>query len=67
MTFTVRAGQLGFYDRQLRYVLEPGDIEVHIGTSVAELHHAGTFTIVTSNGAVEVDKVFDAQVRISDC
>jgi beta-xylosidase len=65
VTFTVHAAQLGFYDRQLRYVLEPGEIEVHVGSSVAELHHAGTFTIDTSNGAVEVDKVFDAQVRIS--
>jgi beta-glucosidase len=65
VTFTVHAAQLGFYDRQLRYVLEPGEIEVHIGTSVAELHHAGTFTIATSDGAVEVDKVFDPQVRIS--
>ena len=65
MTFTVHAGQLGFYDRTLAYVLEPGDIEVHIGTSVAELHHAGTFTIATTNGALEVDKVFDAQVEIT--
>jgi beta-glucosidase len=66
VTFTVHAGQLGFHDRQLRYVIEPGEIEVHVGTSVAELHHAGTFTIATSNGAVEVDKVFDAQIRMSD-
>jgi beta-glucosidase len=66
VTFTVHAGQLGFYDRQLRYVLEPGEIEVHIGTSVTDLDHAGTFTIVTINGALEVDKVFDAQVQITD-
>jgi hypothetical protein len=66
VTFTVHAAQLGFYDRQLRYVVEPGEIEVHIGTSVAELHLAGTFTITTSDGAVEVDKVFDPQARISD-
>ncbi len=63
-TFTVHAGQLGFYDRQLRYVLEPGEIEVHIGTSVTELRHAGTFTITTGDGALEVDKVFDAPVTI---
>jgi beta-glucosidase len=66
VTFTVHAGQLGFHDRQFRYVIEPGEIEVHVGTSVTELHHAGTFTIATSNGAVEVDKVFDAQIRMSD-
>ena len=65
VTFTVHAGQLGFYDRTLEYVLEPGDIEVHVGTSVAELRHAGTFTIATSNGALEVDKVFDATVEIT--
>jgi beta-glucosidase len=65
VTFTVHAGQLGFYDRQMRYVIEPGEIEVHIGTSVTQLDHAGTFTIVTGNGAVEIDKVFGPDVRIS--
>jgi beta-glucosidase len=65
VTFTIHAGQLGFCGRQLRYMLEPGDIEVHIGTSVTQLRHAGTFTIATTNGAVEIDKVFDARVRIS--
>jgi beta-glucosidase len=65
VTFTIHAGQLGFYDRQLRYVIEPGDIEVHIGTSVTQLCHVGTFTIATTNGAVEIDKVFDARVRLS--
>ena len=65
VTFTVHAGQLGFYDRQLRYVVEPGEIEVHIGTSVTQLDHIGTVTISTGNGALEIDKVFDADVRIS--
>jgi beta-glucosidase len=65
VTFTVHAGQLGFYDRQLRYVLEPGEVEVHIGTSVTKLDHVGTFTISTGNGGLEIDKVFDAEVRIS--
>jgi beta-glucosidase len=65
VTFSVHAGQLGFYDRQLRYVLEPGAIEVYVGTSVTQLDHAGTFTISTGNGGLEIDKVFDAEVRIS--
>jgi hypothetical protein len=32
---------------------------------VTQLRHVGTFTIATTNGAIEIDKVFDARVRIS--
>ena len=63
--FEVAVADLGFHDRTGRYVVEAGEIEVFVGTSVAELRHAGTFTIATSNGALEVDKVFDATVEIT--
>lgn len=65
VTFAVAAGQLGFYDRGLRYVVEPGEIEVHVGTSVDRLRHAGNFSITTTDGAVEVPKVFDARIQIT--
>jgi beta-glucosidase len=43
--FTVPVDQLGFRDRDLRYVVEPGEIEIHVGTSAAETIAAGSFTI----------------------
>ncbi len=45
-TFQVPVGQLGFYDRDLEYVVEPGSIEVLIGTSSTDLAAAGTFAVV---------------------
>jgi beta-glucosidase len=46
VTFRVPVGQLGFYDRHLEYVVEPGAIEVLVGTSSANLALAGTLTVV---------------------
>jgi beta-glucosidase len=66
VTFTLRPGQLGFYDRQLRYVVEPGEIEVHVGSSVDDLRLAGTFTINAGNGATEIEKVFAARTQVRD-
>ena len=40
--FEVPIGQIGFYDRGLRYVVEPGDIQLFVGTSSESLIDAGT-------------------------
>ena len=34
VTFRVPVAQLGFYDRELSYVVEPGAIQVFVGTIV---------------------------------
>src|SRR5690606_25924237 len=65
VAFTLATGQLGFYDRGLRYIVEPGEIEVHVGTAVDRLRHAGNFSITTADGAVEVAKAFDADIEIT--
>jgi beta-glucosidase len=64
LTFTVPVAQLGFYDRRLRYVVEPGEFEVHVGQSATELSQAGTFT-VTGHEPLPVTKVFDGRVVIT--
>ncbi|HEY5467178.1 MAG TPA: glycoside hydrolase family 3 N-terminal domain-containing protein, partial [Clostridia bacterium] len=33
LTFSVSTDQLGFYDREMRFVIEPGDLEVMLGAS----------------------------------
>jgi beta-glucosidase len=66
VVFTVPVRQLGFYDRNLRYVVEPGEIEVHVGTSAVALTHAGSFEIVTHDGAVEVEQSFASRVVVTD-
>ena len=54
--FEVPVAQLGFYDASMDYVVEPGPIDIHIGTSSADRFCAGTVT-VTDGGPV--DKAFD--------
>lgn len=54
--FDIPVAQLGFYDADLRYVVEAGEIEVFVGTSSANLVAAGTVTI---NGGGPLTKAFD--------
>jgi len=43
--FEVPIGQLGFYDADLDYVVEDGEIEIHIGTSSDHLMAAGQVSV----------------------
>ncbi|HEV8459268.1 MAG TPA: glycoside hydrolase family 3 C-terminal domain-containing protein, partial [Gaiellaceae bacterium] len=45
ITFRVPVGQLGFYDRDMNYVVEPGAIEVFLGQSSAETVLVGTVSV----------------------
>jgi beta-glucosidase len=60
--FELPVAQLGFYDRDLRYVVEEGEIEVLVGTSSADLVRAGTVT-VHDGGPVE--KAFDGRRTVT--
>jgi beta-glucosidase len=62
VTFETPVGQLGFHDRDLAYVVEPGEIEVFVGTSSADLVPAGAVTI-TADGPPPT-KIFEGSVRI---
>ena len=46
ITFRVPVGQLGLYDRDLTYVVEPGAIEVFLGLSSADTVSVGSVTVV---------------------
>jgi beta-xylosidase len=45
VTFTLQMSQLGFYDREMRFVVEPGHVDVMIGSSSDDHRLAGEFTI----------------------
>jgi beta-glucosidase len=49
ITFRVPVGQLGFYDRNLVYVIEPGEIEVFLGQSSEKTVLAGSVTVVPAD------------------
>jgi beta-glucosidase len=59
--FELPVAQLGFYDADLRYVVEAGELELLVGTSSAELASAGTVTVVDGG---PVEKAFDGSVSV---
>ncbi len=65
VTFETPIGQLGFYDRDLTYVVEPGVIEVFVGTSSADLVAVGAVTVTRDPSGRPPDKMYDGTVTIS--
>ncbi len=63
--FTLSANQLGFYNRAMAFVVEPGEIELLIGTSADNLPLTATINIVGEITEIERDKVFFSQTIIS--
>jgi beta-glucosidase len=64
VTFNVPAGQVGFYDRSLSYVVEPGVLEVLVGSSAGDLLEAGSVTIVPDPSGQAPVKAFDGSVVV---
>jgi len=53
VSFTLEARHLAFYDRDMRYQVEPGAINVGIGSSSQDIRLRGTFTITGASTLVE--------------
>jgi len=45
VTFIIASEQLGFYDRNMRYIIEPGNIKVMVGSSSEDTRLSGEFKI----------------------
>jgi beta-glucosidase len=65
VTFGLPVGQTGFYDRALGFVVEPGPIDVFVGSSSADVMEAGTFTVAPDPSGRPVDKLFEGTVQIA--
>ena len=63
VTFATPVGQLGFHDRDLAYVVEPGQIDVFVGTSAADLVEVGSVTVLAEPGDPPT-KHFDGTVTV---
>jgi beta-glucosidase len=63
--FGLPVGQIGFYDRDLAYVVEPGRIEVFLGTSSVDLMEIGSFTVVPDPSGRPPMKMFEGTVEVS--
>ena len=64
VTFRLYVNQLGFYDRDMRYVVEPGKIEVMLGSSSADIRQRGTFPIDGETTDVGTAKAFLSDVEV---
>jgi len=64
VTFHLAVSQLGFYDHDLRFVVEPGTIEVMVGSSSEDVRLRGTFEIVGEVTDVGTRKCFSTPIEI---
>jgi beta-glucosidase len=64
VTFTTPIGQLGFHDRNLDYVVEPGEFDIFVGTSSVELVEAGSVTVLADSQDPPA-KLFDGTVTVA--
>ncbi len=64
LVFHLNVDQLAFYDLDLNLVLEPGDIQVMVGSSSADIQAAGKFEIVGRGKLRIVDRVVVCPVEV---
>ncbi|MFC3499456.1 glycoside hydrolase family 3 N-terminal domain-containing protein [Micromonospora krabiensis] len=64
--FELPTGQLGFYDRQLNYTVEPGQIEVYVGFSSDNRVLAGSFVIKAGADRSTTSKAFSGAAEVRD-
>jgi beta-glucosidase len=64
VTFDVPVAQIGFHGADLDYVVEPGLIELFVGTSSDDVVHAGSVTITADASAGPPVKAFDGWVTL---
>ncbi|MGI5520096.1 glycoside hydrolase family 3 N-terminal domain-containing protein [Micromonospora sp. CA-259024] len=64
--FDLPTGQLGFYDRNMNYTVEPGQIEVYVGFSSHDRTLAGSFVISADPDGSATPKVFTGTTEVRD-
>jgi beta-glucosidase len=66
LTFTLYAHQLAFYQEDMSYAVNPGEVEVMIGSSSEDIRLTGAFTISGESAQVVEKKIFFSDVTISE-
>ncbi|MDI9258964.1 glycoside hydrolase family 3 N-terminal domain-containing protein [Alicyclobacillus sendaiensis] len=62
--FRVSAHQFGFYNREMRYVVEPGEIEFMVGGSSEDIRLRGTVRVDGAVTEIEREKVYRSGVDV---
>ena len=58
VTLKLAVNQLGFYDLNNHFVVEPGTVEVMVGSSSQDIHCTGAFEITGEKTDISASKVF---------
>jgi beta-glucosidase len=66
VTFILSTDQLAFCDEAKRLAVQPGTVEVMVGSSSQHLPLSGTFEIVGQPADISADKVFFSQVQVAE-
>lgn len=65
VTFYLSADQLAFYDRSMRFVVEPGTIEVMVGSSSEDIRLKGSFEIAGDTREVPGERIMFTKVEVT--
>jgi beta-glucosidase len=65
VTLTVQMSQLSFYDREMRFVVEPGHVDVMLGSSSDDIRLTGEFTITGETVEVLGRRAFLSQAAVT--
>ena len=65
ITFHLRIDQLAFYDLDLNLIVEPGPIEVMVGSSSDDIRLCGKFEIMGERAVPVKERVFECPVSVT--
>jgi beta-glucosidase len=65
VTFSLAVNQLGFYNTDMKYVLEPGKFEVMVGASSQDIRTKGEFTVTGDVTDISQQKVYFSGVNVA--
>ncbi|RZA00131.1 MAG: beta-glucosidase, partial [Moraxellaceae bacterium] len=66
VTFSLAVNQLGFYDTDMKFVVEPGKFEVLIGSSSQDIRNKGEFNVVGEVTDISQQKVYFSGVKVTE-
>ena len=65
VTFHLDLSQLGFYDPQMRFVVEPGGVEVQVGASSEDIRQSARFEIQGKLRELSTAEIVPTRVEVS--